>query len=157
MNKKQRGFTLIELLVVIAIIGILAALVLVALGNAREKANDARLKSNLSQMRTLAEIHYDSAGTGKPSSSYLNFGACGNGTVASCTGGISSEVTALRTDSAAAGAGAGVGGGNIFASSDADEFCIAVQLHNANIGCFDETGAYVEATTTTCAAATPSC
>jgi len=49
-TKKNRGFTLIELLVVIAIIGILAGLLMGALGLARRKAYEARCRSNLHQI-----------------------------------------------------------------------------------------------------------
>lgn len=66
MNYSQkntsRGFTLIELLTVIAIIGVLAALVFPAIGNALSKATNKRAQSNL---RTIAQayIAYQNSGT----------------------------------------------------------------------------------------------
>ena len=54
----ERGFTLIELLVVIAIIGILSGIVITALSGARDKATESEVKSNLSGLRTAAELVY---------------------------------------------------------------------------------------------------
>lgn len=147
MNNNKKGFTLIELLVVIAIIGILAALVLVALGNAREKANDARIKSNVGQLRTLAEVHYDSN-----SASYTNFGSCASGTVANCKGDIDDSITSLRADTTAAG-------GTLSAVSDDDSFCVESTLasNSANFVCVDQTGEFKENTASQCAQAGDEC
>ena len=57
MNKK-RAFTLIELLVVVAIIGLLAAMAVIALSNARAKARDARRVADVRQMQTALEMYY---------------------------------------------------------------------------------------------------
>lgn len=59
MKKFTRGFTLIELLVVIAIIGILASIVLVSLNSARNKGKDARVVSDVQQIRTALESGYN--------------------------------------------------------------------------------------------------
>jgi len=61
--KSEQGFTLIELLVVIAIIGILAGLVIISMSGSQNAAKNARIQSDMDQLRSQAQLHYINNGT----------------------------------------------------------------------------------------------
>ena len=66
INNLRKGFTLIELLIVIAIIGILAAIVLVSLNDARTSARDTQRVGNIRNAQLAMEIYFDDNGNYPP-------------------------------------------------------------------------------------------
>lgn len=76
MKKLKKGFTFIELMTVIAIIGILTAIVLPNLNNARIKGRDAKRISDIKSIQLALAIYYDThRATGYP----LSLAALGSG------------------------------------------------------------------------------
>ena len=142
----KKGFTLIELLVVIAIISILASIVMVAMSGARNKARDARLQGDLSQVRTLAELINDDTG------SYAS--TCASSSALGASGSnYSTQLGVVQSDIEDQ-----VSTTTCYA--DADSYCISVELLTPGITndnyCIDSYG-IASATAAACGSSASGC
>lgn len=138
----RAGFTLIEILVVITILGILIAIILIALFTLRQDAFNVRIHSNIRQLRILAEAAYDSN-----AASYVNW---------STVPGVAGDVTALLDDTDEAHNNAsGTPYVTTIIETDDKSFCISAPLHAATGGfvCVDASGVF-KITTDACTIST---
>ncbi|MCX6737820.1 MAG: prepilin-type N-terminal cleavage/methylation domain-containing protein, partial [Candidatus Parcubacteria bacterium] len=130
--KSKKGFTLIELLIVIAIIGLLTAIVLVTFRGAPAKANDARIKADISQVRTQAEVIWTDT------SSYATL--CSGGTLNESQANYGAQLGALETDITSR---QGTLAMHCYAAqTNNSTYCVSAQLmNNTNLWfCVDSTG-----------------
>jgi prepilin-type N-terminal cleavage/methylation domain-containing protein len=145
----KKGFTLIELLVVIAIIGILSGLIIVSMGGAQNSAKDARIKTSMDQMRTVAELYKMTTGAGTSYGTAVAAGTCASAGFATSTDGAMLCTDINAQGGAAAALNIGPGG---------TTYCFSKALNSGSLyQCIDSTGAVKTSATAICASGVYAC
>lgn len=150
-----RGFTLIELLVVIAIIGILAAVVIGSLNDARSGGQDASIKQSVANIRSQAELFYNSNGYAYYVDATTN--VCSDGQVSALLAAAVDVVNGTAYVAGTHGINSAVGantltggaGGRLAAcrSEETRYVAVAPLASVAEFWCVDSTGASVQIAT----------
>ncbi|MDB5259393.1 MAG: prepilin peptidase dependent protein type pilus assembly protein PilA [Candidatus Taylorbacteria bacterium] len=131
------GFTLIELLVVIAIIGILSSVVLASMSTARTKAYDAKVKAQMTAIRSAAEIYYST--NGNYGSAVATNGDCSAGSF------FTDPVSGMKQLSISVNYP--VGENTIVCDSSGSAYAVQDNISNGLYWCVDSTGSSRASTT----------
>lgn len=135
---KNKGFSLIEMLVVIAIIAVILALALPNFLGARERARDAKRKSEMAQLKTALRLYYNDIGT-YPASFMGGLGklnyiqGCGAGGTGECpcstsldfASGASCDAVYMKKFPSELGSSM-----YYYLTAGGDDFCLKVTLEN---------------------------
>lgn len=149
MKTLERGFSLMELLVVIAIIGVLSSVILASLGSARQRGNDAAIKTNLSTLQVQAEVYSYNVGSNTYGSAVLS-GRCDVGssmfgadaTIKSALSAISSTESCASVAACSGGLGKAMNCTVHNVASPLDvSYAVFAKLSSGAYWCIDSTGA----------------